>query len=84
VLTAPEAPTWDVRAACRGESAGLFVASLGAEAAHARVQREAQAKRVCARCPVRDECLDYALRVHEELGIWGGLDAPERRALRGR
>jgi len=82
VLTAPEAPAWDARAACRGELAGLFVPSLGGEPAHARIQREAQAKRVCAQCPVRKECLEYALRVREELGIWGGLDATERRALR--
>jgi hypothetical protein len=39
------------------------------------------AKAVCAGCPARVECLDYALRVHEPLGIWGGLDPVERRQL---
>jgi len=32
-------------------------------------------------CPVRQECLDYALRVREPFGIWGGLNEAERRAL---
>jgi WhiB family transcriptional regulator, redox-sensing transcriptional regulator len=82
MLRAPEAPTWNQRAVCRGESAGLFAPMLALESAHFRQQREMQAKRVCTQCPVRQECLAYALRVNEELGIWGGLDAAERRALR--
>jgi WhiB family redox-sensing transcriptional regulator len=41
------------------------------------------AKQVCAACPARVDCLDYALRVSEPLGIWGGLDPAERRALHG-
>jgi WhiB family redox-sensing transcriptional regulator len=84
MLRAPEAPPWNARAACRGESAGLFTPTLALEQAHIRQQREMQAKRVCARCPVRGECLAYALRVHEEIGIWGGLDAAERRAIGNR
>ena len=44
-------------------------------------QAERQAKQVCAACPVRAECLDYALRVNEPLGVWGGLDPIERRTL---
>ncbi|MDE8649077.1 WhiB family transcriptional regulator [Rhodococcus qingshengii] len=40
------------------------------------------AKRVCARCPVSAECLDFALENHEEYGIWGGKTRRERRALR--
>lgn len=42
----------------------------------------AAAKNVCAGCPVVRECLDWALLVGEEHGIWGGLDADERRAMR--
>ncbi len=40
----------------------------------------AAAKRVCAACPVRAECLDYALAKPEVDGIWGGLAYAERRA----
>jgi WhiB family redox-sensing transcriptional regulator len=39
------------------------------------------AKRVCARCPVKDECLQYSLSAQEEFGIWGGLDEWERHEL---
>ncbi len=39
------------------------------------------AKAVCAACPVRQVCLDYALEVREPSGIWGGLTARERRKL---
>jgi WhiB family redox-sensing transcriptional regulator len=38
-----------------------------------------EAKRICAACPVRDECLDYALANDERFGIWGGLSERERR-----
>lgn len=38
------------------------------------------AKRVCASCPVRDECLAYALRNNVRHGIWGGLTPRERHA----
>lgn len=38
-------------------------------------------KAVCARCPVRAECLDYALENREPHGVWGGLGENERRAL---
>lgn len=40
-----------------------------------------QAKRVCASCPVRAECLEYALDRGERYGIWGGTSERQRRAL---
>lgn len=40
------------------------------------------AKSVCAQCPVRQECLEYALENDERFGIWGGLSEYERRPLR--
>ncbi|MDX1658061.1 MAG: WhiB family transcriptional regulator [Nitriliruptorales bacterium] len=41
-----------------------------------------EAKRICAACPVREECLEYALGNEERFGIWGGLSERERRRLR--
>ncbi len=38
-----------------------------------------EAKRICAACPVREECLQYALDNDERFGIWGGLSERERR-----
>ncbi len=36
------------------------------------------------RCPVRDECLEWALDTAQTLGVWGGTSENERRALRRR
>lgn len=41
-----------------------------------------QAKRMCAVCPVRTECLDYALEHGEVFGIWGGYTEADRRRLK--
>ena len=40
-----------------------------------------QAKKVCAQCDVRAECLDWALSTNERFGVWGGKSERERRAL---
>ncbi|NII50194.1 WhiB family redox-sensing transcriptional regulator [Frigoribacterium endophyticum] len=42
------------------------------------------AKKICASCDVRAQCLEYALRNDERFGIWGGLSERERRKLRKR
>ena len=43
--------------------------------------RETIAKGICKECCVRDECLDYAMKIREPHGIWGGLSETERRHL---
>jgi WhiB family transcriptional regulator, redox-sensing transcriptional regulator len=40
------------------------------------------AKRVCRLCPVRNECLAYAMEAPVDHGIWGGLTERERRGYR--
>lgn len=40
------------------------------------------AKAICAQCPVAAECLEYAIRTGEEYGIFGGVTAHERAAMR--
>ena len=49
-----------------------------------KIQREAQAKEICRTCPVKRPCLDYAVSIREQHGIWGGLNEVERRALLAR
>lgn len=41
----------------------------------------AEAKAICAGCPVRVDCLDWALATGQAFGIWGGLTPDERRPL---
>jgi WhiB family redox-sensing transcriptional regulator len=40
------------------------------------------AKRICAGCEVKAQCLEYALQNDERFGIWGGLSERERRKLK--
>ena len=42
------------------------------------------AKRICASCDVKAQCLEYALQNDERFGIWGGLSERERRKLKRR
>lgn len=41
-----------------------------------------EAKDICHECPVREQCLEYALTNNETFGIWGGLSERQRRPLR--
>jgi hypothetical protein len=43
----------------------------------------AEARAICGQCPVKAECLDYALN-RPEWGMWGGTTLDERIALRRR
>ena len=68
------AARWRERAACRGIDLEVFFPGRGETAGPAR--------QVCAACPVRQPCLDYAITNRIAYGIWGGLTERERRALR--
>ncbi len=72
---------WRTRAACLGVDPELFFPV--AEAGPVYDAQIVAAKAVCARCPVRPECLAEAL-VRIPYGIAGGLTEDERRALRHR
>jgi WhiB family redox-sensing transcriptional regulator len=67
---------WGDRAACRGADLSVFFPARGESAGPAR--------QVCAGCPVRQPCLEFALGHGEVHGIWGGLTVRDRRALRTR
>lgn len=74
---------WAERGACRGSDANFFPTQEFKGGASLRMRREiAEAKAVCARCPVKDECLAHALRNEEPDGIWGGLTREGRKRLR--
>jgi WhiB family redox-sensing transcriptional regulator len=39
------------------------------------------AKRICAECPVKDLCLEYALANRIDHGVWGGTSERQRRRI---
>jgi WhiB family redox-sensing transcriptional regulator len=43
--------------------------------------RVAQAKKICAECPVKTACLEYALVNRFKEGIYGGTSPTERHRL---
>ena len=56
-------------ARCRGASVDVF---YPAEPSFE------EARRICLRCPVREECLAHAVAERERYGVWGGLSPMER------
>jgi WhiB family redox-sensing transcriptional regulator len=78
ILAAPvnEERPWMVFGACRESDPDLFFSGAREE--------EALALAICASCPVRLECLDYALEARERFGIWGGMTEKQRRRERRR
>ncbi|MFE4176845.1 WhiB family transcriptional regulator [Streptomyces sp. NPDC056909] len=72
---------WRHNAICREEDPELFfpVGNTGP----ALLQIE-EAKAVCRRCPVMEQCLRWALEAGQNEGVWGGLSEDERRALKRR
>ncbi|WP_283214585.1 WhiB family transcriptional regulator [Mycobacteroides abscessus] len=45
--------------------------------------REARAKQICRRCPVREPCSSYAIAAGESFGVWGATTPRERRDRNG-
>ncbi|MBT3155155.1 WhiB family transcriptional regulator [Streptomyces sp. CHD11] len=73
--------SWRSGAACRTADPELFF-PIGTSGP-ALMQTE-QAKAVCRGCPVREQCLDWALETGQSIGVWGGTSETERRTLRRR
>lgn len=74
---AVDAPgSWTQQASCTQADPEVFFPAQGASAE--------PAKRICLWCPVRAECLAYALAHKIRFGVWGGLSGRERRPLRHR
>ena len=70
---------WRQQAICRDTDPDLFfpVGTTG----QALVQIE-RAREVCNQCPVKRDCLEFALETNQDSGIWGGTSEEERRAIR--
>lgn len=66
--------TWEEDAACRETDPDLFFPEEGAP--------NPGVVRICEGCPVRVECLEFALREDIKYGLWGGLSWAERKRLK--
>lgn len=71
---------WQQSAACLSADPELFFPVSGTGPS---LRQAEQAKAVCARCPVRQECLAYAVATRQQHGIWGGLTEGGRRTAAG-
>jgi WhiB family redox-sensing transcriptional regulator len=72
----PGGLSWHDQARCAGTDQRMFFPAQG--------DANRLARQMCASCPVRIPCLDYAVDNHEEFGIWGGTTPRERQAIRRR
>ncbi|MGX1266923.1 WhiB family redox-sensing transcriptional regulator [Streptomyces phaeoluteigriseus] len=72
---------WRHNAVCREEDPDLFFPIGNTGPALLQID---EAKAVCRRCPVMDQCLQWALESGQEFGVWGGLSEDERRSMRRR
>lgn len=74
---------WQNDAACHGEDLVLFFGVDGERQVEREI-REFKAQQVCMGCPVRTDCLDYAVTRPEKYGTWGSLNEDERSRERRR
>lgn len=70
------ATPWNLRAACLGAPEAIFFPTVGENDAY-DISRP-----ICQACPVRPDCLDWALATNQRFGMLGGLTPAERRAVR--
>jgi WhiB family transcriptional regulator, redox-sensing transcriptional regulator len=72
---------WRGQAACRLADPELFFpVSPGGPS----LDRTERARAICATCPVRRECLQFALATRQAYGVWGGMSEQERGAVHQR
>ena len=74
---------WQDVASCNDYDNILFFGEEG-ESEIDKQAREAHAKSICQRCPVREPCLEFAMETNQKYGIWGGLTDKERASLKRR
>jgi WhiB family redox-sensing transcriptional regulator len=65
--------SWRQKGACRGLDPAIFYPTSEEDAG--------EAKTICAICPVRELCLEFALVNREHDGVWGGATERERRRM---
>jgi WhiB family transcriptional regulator, redox-sensing transcriptional regulator len=72
---------WRHEAACRDEDPELFFPIGNTGPALSQIE---EARAICQRCSVIEDCLTWALESGQDAGVWGGMSEDERRALKRR
>lgn len=80
-LSAGDGAHWQADAVCRDEDPEKFFPIGTAGPALLQVE---QAKAVCRRCPVTDQCLQWALDIRDRHGVFAGTTPQERAAILAR
>lgn len=70
---------WLAAGACVSADPDLFFPVATGEAG---ARQAAAAQRICDRCQVRRQCLEYAMSNGQMHGVWGGTTAEERVRVR--
>lgn len=70
---------WRDAAACRHADPDLF---FPAGTTGDAVEDTAAAIALCRRCPVREECLEFAMVTNQRYGVWGATSEEDRRRMR--
>jgi WhiB family redox-sensing transcriptional regulator len=71
---------WQLDGDCREADPRLFFHPEG-ERGPARRKRDEAAVKICATCPVLQECRNHGLTVREPYGVWGGLTEEDREEI---
>lgn len=69
-----ELPDWFEDAECREADPEAFFPQVG--------QQAEPAIAICRRCPIREDCLTWAIENDQNQGVWGGVSERQRWRLR--
>ena len=69
-----EVGEWRDNASCRNLGNREFFGEIPRGSKGSRAKLIASAMRVCNECPVKAQCLNFALKNQERFGVWGGVD----------
>ncbi len=74
-----EQESWMLEGACSNLDSDLFFPVGSSMKA---MKKSLEAKAICNECPVKLDCLEYALNTNQDSGIWGGTTEDERKSIR--
>ena len=72
---------WRRQAVCVGKPSELFFPPSADSPPPVAAWSPEPAQAVCAACPVRRDCLEWAVATRQPDGVWGGVEPGELRRL---